>query len=120
VSENIDIVKEQYDYVAEFHPETLNMSREDASNMLILALLKEASELSDGYKCFPWKKDIAISDVYTHKECIDILMFSLDLCIIWGITSMSDLEKKYLEKLNENKLRRTKQNEGISCSAVVH
>ena len=89
--------------VNKYWPELLDpASKFHSTNLIIHAIIKELSELSDGYQCFPWSKPVEVDREYILDEINDLQHFVLELYIIWGVTSMNEVSKRYLEKRNKN------------------
>jgi len=95
----MDIVQGQLELVKKHWPDLLNQDNKiESSNMMIHAIIKELSELSDGYACFPWSKSKEIDREYLLEEITDILHFVLELYIIWGVTNIEEVEELYFKK----------------------
>jgi len=75
---------------------------------MIHAIIKELSELSNGYPCFPWSKPVEIDKDYILEEITDVLHFVLELYLIWGVVSMDEVIELYLKKRNKNMNERGK------------
>jgi dimeric dUTPase (all-alpha-NTP-PPase superfamily) len=99
----IDLIEAQKELIEKHWPAILNSGKQlDNTSMMIHAIVKELSELSDGYACFPWSKPVEIDREYILEEITDVLHFLLELYILWGVTSMEEVEELYMKKRNKN------------------
>lgn len=96
-----DLIQKQLELINKHWPETLTKDKAEATNEVVLAIVKELSELTDGYRCLPWKPDVEDRE-YILEELVDVHHFLLELYLIWGVTSDVEVEKLYLKKREKN------------------
>jgi len=98
-----DLIQAQKELINKYWPQILDENKKlESTNMMIHAIIKELSELSDGYSCFPWSKPKNINKKYMLEEITDIFHFVLELYIIWGVTTFEEVFDLYLKKRSKN------------------
>lgn len=97
-----NLLRKQQELIEKYWPDMLNKeNRQNATNIVVLAMVGELAELMEGYKALPWKPERENRE-YILEELTDLMHFLLELYLIWGVDNWDTLVWLYDKKRKKN------------------